>query len=235
MKQFDGFPARMNFTPVPNLVFSSLLPRIRDITELKALLHIFALVYPKKGKIRFVTGRELLGHMSAVGDLRESQQAELQRGLAALAEEGIILHLAVNQRDTPEDIYFVNSEANRRIVEEIIRGEVVLPEITPAPIVPLPVQESPDTFTLYEQNIGMLTPLIAEELKEAYRTYPEVWIKDAIKEAAAENKRSWKYVSYTLERWSAKGKDNGTHRGNSKANTDPDKYIRGRYGHMVQR
>ena len=31
----------------------------------------------------------------------------------------------------------------------------------------------------------MLTPLIADELREAEKQYPESWIKDAIKEAVA--------------------------------------------------
>ena len=62
MIEFKGFPARMQFTPVPNLVFSSLLPQITDITELKVLLHIFEIIYPKKGSLRFASFNELLGH-----------------------------------------------------------------------------------------------------------------------------------------------------------------------------
>ena len=41
------------------------------------------------------------------------------------------------------------------------------------------------------------------------------------------------YFSH-LERWSAEGKDDGTYRGDFKK-TDPDKYIKGKYGHMVRR
>ena len=57
MKQFKGFPARMQFTPVPNLFFSSLLPQINDIAELKTTLHIFRAIYGKKGYPRFVSYR----------------------------------------------------------------------------------------------------------------------------------------------------------------------------------
>ena len=96
-------------------------------------------------------------------------------------------------------------------------------------------EEPSDIFTLYEQNIGMLTPLIADELQEAGKQYPETWIKDAIKEAADLNKRNWRYIARILEHWSTQGKDDGTYRGNLKKNTDPDKYIKGRYGHMVRR
>ena len=51
MIEFKGFPARMQFTPIPNIVFSSLLPQITDITELKVLFHIFEMIYPKKGQL----------------------------------------------------------------------------------------------------------------------------------------------------------------------------------------
>ena len=79
----------------------------------------------------------------------------------------------------------------------------------------------------------MLTPMIAEELREAEKLYPEGWIRDAIKEAVSLNKRSIRYIVRILERWSAEGKSDGTYRRYSK--TDPDKYIKGKYGHIVRR
>ncbi|MFC1995539.1 DnaD domain protein [Chloroflexota bacterium] len=66
------------------------------------------------------------------------------------------------------------------------------------------------------------------------KLYPEIWIKDAIKEAVTQNKRKWNYISAILERWAAEGKSNGTHKRDFKK-TDPDKYIKGKYGHMVRR
>ena len=56
MKQFSGFPAKMRFTPIPNLFFSNLLTQINDIAELKTTLHIFWSLYGKRGYPRFVTG-----------------------------------------------------------------------------------------------------------------------------------------------------------------------------------
>ena len=94
-------------------------------------------------------------------------------------------------------------------------------------------ETTPDIFTLYEENIGMLNPLIAEWLKEAENLYPESWIRDAIKEAVSLNKRNWRYIDRILENWSAEGRGDGTHKRGSK--TDPDKYIKGKYGHIVRR
>jgi DnaD/phage-associated family protein len=89
-------------------------------------------------------------------------------------------------------------------------------------------------FAIYEQNIGMITPMIAEELKEAERLYPPRWIEEAFKEAVTLNKRSWKYIARILERWASEGKDSGEHRRDIKKD-GPDKYIKGKYGHLVKR
>jgi len=89
-------------------------------------------------------------------------------------------------------------------------------------------------FSLYEQNIGMITPMIAEELKEAERLYPEKWIKQAFKEAVMLNKHNWRYISRILEHWASEGKESGKYKRDSKESS-PDKYVKGKYGHLVQR
>src|SRR5947209_12830251 len=43
--------------------------------------------------------------------------------------------------------------------------------------------ERPNIFVLYEQNIGLLSPLIADELKDAADQYPAEWIEAAFREA----------------------------------------------------
>ena len=53
--------------------------------------------------------------------------------------------------------------------------------------------------TLYEQEIGALTPLIADAIQDACDTYPIEWIPEAIQIAAASNKRSWSYVEGVLK------------------------------------
>jgi DnaD/phage-associated family protein len=60
-------------------------------------------------------------------------------------------------------------------------------------------------FTLYEQNIGALTPLIADMLREAEKEYPSAWFEEAFAIAVAKNVRNWKYVEAVLKRWKEKG------------------------------
>ncbi|HEX74520.1 MAG TPA: DnaD domain protein [Dehalococcoidia bacterium] len=236
MEQFQGFPAKMQFTPLPNLFFSRLLPQISDIAELKLTLHIFKALYQKKGYPRFITYGELLGNASLSSSLAQAANPPsevLHTALEMATQRGTIIHIVLDRDGVPEDVYFLNSESERQVVAKIQNGELILKGLKAEGQIDIETEELPDIFTLYEQNIGMLTPMIAEELREAEKLYPETWIRDAIKGAVNQNKRKWSYISAILERWSAEGRSDGTYQRDSKK--DPDKYIKGKYGHMVRR
>jgi DnaD/phage-associated family protein len=64
-------------------------------------------------------------------------------------------------------------------------------------------------FSVYESNIGMLTPIIADKLQDAEKTYPLDWIVESIALAVENNKRNWRYCEAILKRWMESGKDNG--------------------------
>lgn len=237
MKQINGFPAKMQFTPLPNFFFSTFLPQISDIGELKTTLYVLAALYQKKGYPRFVTYGELSANKSLMGSLKDkasSAEAALQSALEMATRRGTFLHLVLTRSGTTENIYLLNTAADRAVAAKIQSGELTLPSLKAMGQV-TELEEPPDIFTLYEQNIGILTPMIAEELRDAEKTYPLDWIRYAIKEAVALNKRSWRYIAAILERWSAEGKSNGTYRGHPASKKGPDKYIKGKYGHMVRR
>jgi len=236
MKQFSGFPARMEFTPIPNYFLNAVLPQISDIWELKTTLHLLAALYRKRGYPRFITRGELLANASLMNSLEggpEPPPEVLSKALNMAAERGTIIHIVLDRDGKSEDVYFLNTESERRTVAKIQRGELQLSGIKMLEPTYAETEKQPDIFALYEQNIGMLTPLIADELREAEKLYPEGWIRDAIKEAVALNKRNIRYIIRILEHWSTEGKSDGTYQRVSK--TDPDKYIKGKYGHMVRR
>jgi DnaD/phage-associated family protein len=79
--------------------------------------------------------------------------------------------------------------------------------------------EDVDIFSLYQNNIGMLTPMISEELKDAEATYSAEWIKEAIAESVKNNARSWKYASAILQRWSREGFQSNTKKNGSQPKT----------------
>ena len=237
MKQFIGFPAKMQFTPVPNLFFSRLLPQISDMAELKTTLHILETLYHKRGYPRFVTYKELLVNkslMSSLSQITKPADEVLRNALEMATKRGTILHITLDRDGKDEDIYFLNTESDKQVIAKIQNGELHLPGLKAERQAYIETEELPDIYTLYEQNIGMLTPMIAEELREAESLYPEIWIREAIKEAVNQNKRKWGYIAAILERWSTEGKSDGTYRRDFKK-TDPDKYIKGKYGHMVRR
>lgn len=76
-------------------------------------------------------------------------------------------------------------------------------------VFPTPINNEDDVLRqisrVYESEIGVLTPMIADELREASISYSLKWILDAIKESATQNKRVWKYVLAILTRWKAQG------------------------------
>jgi len=237
MKPFQGFPARMDFTPIPNLFLNRLMPQVNDIIELKTTLYIFMSIFNKKGYPRFVSFGELLNNVSLIQILNQtgkSVEDVLSNTLEAAVKRGTILCLTTDTNDKAEDIYFLNTQSDRQIMDKIRNGEINLPSFVVKAKAAVQTEDLPDIFTLYEENIGMLTPIIAEELKDAEKLYPNTWIRDAIKKATNQNKRKWNYISAILERWSADGKDDGAYRRDTEKE-DPDKYIKGKYGHMVRR
>ncbi len=236
MSRFQGFPARTEYVSVPGAFFSRLLPEIGDPNELKATLAVIAALYRKKGYPRYISLNELLGDAALMGGLKGEgpPEARLRRALDMATERGTLLSLSIEDAKTSENIYFLNDEAGRQALAKIASGEMKITGVKAGPRPEVPGEPAPDIFTLYEQNIGMLTPFIADELREAEKLYPPAWLRDAVREAALHNKRNIKYVSKILENWAAEGRSDGTYQRHNQE-TDPDRFIKGKYGHMVRR
>ena len=66
--------------------------------------------------------------------------------------------------------------------------------------------DRPNIFILYEKNMGIITPMMAEELKAAETEYPAGWIEDAIRESVENNVRRWSYAKKILDRWKVEGR-----------------------------
>jgi DnaD/phage-associated family protein len=215
MHGFAGFPAgKQPTTPIPNLFFSELLPLVDNLAELKVTLHLFWLIGRKRGALRYARLAELLKDERLISGLvTESATGEvvLRDALERSVARGTLLQVAVQRGATAEEWYMVNSPSGRDVLERLRAGDLDL-LIDEAEDLQLQM-ERPTIFVLYEQNIGMLTPMIAEELREAERQYPAEWIADAFREAVTANKRSWKYVHAILERWRVEGRKDTRGRG----------------------
>jgi DNA replication protein len=230
-RKFPGFPAEVEFTSLPDILFTQVMPQIQDLAELKVTMYIFYLLSHKQGYPPFVTYGELLSQKALMTGIDEKV---LRHALDLAVNRGAILHLNLKTDGKREDAYFANMESDREAIAKIERGELsVRAQPSSREGIGRAVQ-LPNIFSLYEQNIGVITPMIAEELEEAARLYPAQWIDEAFREAVLMNKRIWKYIARILERWASEGKDSGKYRQSTKK-VDPDKYFRGKYGHLVKR
>ena len=248
---FDGFTGNTLYTPVPNPVFGPILEQIQDLAELKVTLRGLWLFHRKKGALRAVSLDEFLGDRSLIKGLQvEGQEAEekIRHGLRLAVTRGTFLTVQLPGTGTA---FLLNTEADRRAVAKLAAGET--PEEPTGPTGPtgidttgavthqtdnVPTLEKPNIFALYEDSIGSLSPLLAEELKEAEGRYPEPWLREAFSIAVAENKRSWRYVSGILRRWTAEGKETwgGDRRGeNGKPGRHTEKDNRQKYLDEYQR
>ncbi len=216
MDGFPGFPdGRLALVPVPEAFFSELLPLIDNLSELKVTLHCLWAVTQKRGAVRYITERELaqddilMRGLVLVRDdesLVETTPLErLRYGLERAVARGTLLQVTVKRKSGREEkLYFVNGERGRAAVKRIERGEWLPPDEEP---VQLRVRR-PNIFNLYEQNIGLIhSPLLADELRDAERTYPTGWIEEAFRIAVVNNARRWAYVRGILERWAREGRD----------------------------
>jgi DnaD/phage-associated family protein len=98
--------------------------------------------------------------------------------------------------------YFVNSPRGRAAAEALQKGQWHAASVFTS-TVPM---ERPNVFKVYEENIGPLTPLIADSLKDAVDEYSEEWVVDALAESVKQNKRNWKYADAILRRWKVEGR-----------------------------
>ena len=106
-----------------------------------------------------------------------------------------------------QDWYFLNSAKGRQSVAAIRQGRLAeLQSVVPAEA-RLQVNR-PNVFVLYEQNFGLMTAMIADQLRDLEKSYPPDWIVDAMEIALLNNKRHLNYIRAVLRRWEVEGKDN---------------------------
>ncbi len=229
---FRGFPeGRQRLIPVPSLFFRELLPAIDDLDELKVTLHAFWALNHKEGTFRCLRRSELAADASLMEGLkgeRTTQEQALQTALERAVARGTFLQVMIPSETAPEAAYFLNTPKGRAGVQAVERGEW-LPGADGSP---QPTAERPNVFRLYEDNIGPLTPLIADTLRDAEETYPARWIEEAVRIAVENNVRKWRYVQAILEDWRTRGRDEREDRGDSEKARR--RYIEGEFADFIE-
>jgi DnaD/phage-associated family protein len=227
---FPGFPARPRATAIPNVFFSDVLPSLgSDPVTLGVVLYAFNLLQSRRGFPRYLQAAELASEPALASYIAATGAVEtdIDAALARAVDAGILLPLTLESEGREVTLFFLNAPADRRGLEAVRSGSVPVGRVVP--VVPAPQRSS--VFALYESVVGTLSPLIADELTEAERLYPPEWLERAFREAAAQNARSWRYVSRILERWAIEGADH------EKVDRDPnagDRYFAGKYGRILK-
>jgi DNA replication protein len=210
MKTFNGFPAgKVHSVSIPESAFTELIPIVDDLAELKLTLHVLWRLGRQRGKVRYLRHADLISDHVLLSGLADDPFEALHAALERAVERRTLLRTETTIGETSEAIYFANTPKGRAAVKAIARGE------WPGE---LESAARPNIFTLYERSIGMLTPLIADELREAEQTYPADWIEDAFREAVSRNVCRWSYVRAILEGWRTEGRGDET--GRSTRRTD---------------
>ena len=191
MNKFKGFTDSESFTQFPDSFFHHLLKEIRDVDELKVTSYFLWRAEHMDGPFRALNKMDF-----NVKELGLSAE-EITSGLEKAVRRGSLLRA---QRETV--VYLLlNSPRGRAGVQAIESGKW-----NPAQGSSAPPVERPNIFKLYEENIGPLTPLIADALKDAEALYSDEWIAEVIEIAVKNNKRNWKYCEAILKRWKEEGR-----------------------------
>lgn len=200
MASFDGFPSGSRSVPVPAALLGSLLAEIDNIAELRCTLRFFWYLGQLHGPGRSVpsitleSDEVLLRALESSSAIREAMGVAVARGTLLVAADA-----------SGERQYLANDPDGRRTVRSFVSGSKghTWSGLTAPP------SKRANIFALYEDNIGMVTPMLAEELRDAEATYSIDWIEAAVREAVENNVRTWRYVARILERWTEKGRSSG--------------------------
>jgi DnaD/phage-associated family protein len=207
--KFSGFPSgRLTFIRLPELFFTEILPKIQSLEELKLLLYFFWRMEKAEGTFRYLMKQDFLEDaqfMAGMGETPAEAESVLDKSLQQCLDDGLLLSIETELGGSFHRFYFLNSPKGRAAVDAFNRGDWKPTGDRHAPIT-LDLAK-PTIFRLYEENIGPLTPMLAEMLKEAEDLYPQEWIEEAFELAIASNVRSWRYIEKILRNWKERGRD----------------------------
>jgi DnaD/phage-associated family protein len=133
--------------------------------------------------------RQALRELIIVGHMRQVEYRHPSGKYAGTVYE-------VHETPLYENPLAVFPKAEKRILNNIDSSNKEIQE-----------EETPqkNLFVLYEQEIGIITPLIADSLSLWEKEVPEKWIIDAMTEAVRASARRWNYIEAILKRWKEQG------------------------------
>ena len=225
IRKFSGFPpGESNLTSLPAPFFDDLLPLVDDLAELKVLLFCFWALPQKEGEFPYLRYEDFANHEPlmaglAVVDPASSPDSVLNAALDRAVAREVLLHAEVNGHK----LYFINDERGCLAIAQLA-SDNWRPGDLDNPVEILP--ERPTIYQMYEENIGPLTPMITDDLKDLEGEYPTPWLEEAMHIAVESNKRNLRYIKGILKRWHKEGRQTGDTAG-GRTEKDGKRYISG--------
>lgn len=205
--------------PIPREFLAERIAFIDDPAELHVTLAVFRLAADSGSTPPAVSEDAVLRDGVLARTFHEDRKSSklsqrIRRGLQYATARDSIVQVVLKTDGHDERWYVPASGEHRAALEAVLLEPGAWPI---AGIDATIVATAPSVFSLYEKNIGMLTPLLTDQIESAMELYPLEWIEDAIREAVTYNKRNWRYVQRVLENWSVNGRGDSQSRGNQHA------------------
>lgn len=213
---------------LPHEFFTQVLPSITRIEELVALLQIYQ-VCGRDGHFRPYFVIEAIESILGPDDV-----LTFRTGLTQAIEHDFILPpIPTKHKDATVSIGVINNPAGRQVHEIFRTGGITIPESE------FEISFEPpraNIFKLYEANIGPLSPMIADALRELDQNYPADWVEEAISIAVRNNARKLRYIEAILKSWQEEGKHERTDKKRRKKTSeqfDPEGYTDGEFSDFL--
>ena len=224
---FSGFDRPSDLTPMPEQFITELLAEIDDLGEFKLLLYIFWRLDRQERPYPFVRRSEVAADEGFTRGLGPDAGSVLDGAFARAVDHGALLVAEA----APEPLYLLNTPKGQAALRGLAGGKWDPDALSSEPVTL--GRARPNIFELYEKNIGPLTPMLAESLRDAEVEYPYEWIEDAVRIALENNVRKWRYVEAILKSWQEKGRDDGKDQQGTEK--DRRKYVEGEFSDFIER
>ena len=210
-----GFPLPDDFatTRVPNAVLGRVMSTIEDSDEIKLILRALWLLDHQRGYPRYITHDDL--RRDRVLSVAIPNQSDFDRTLKSAIERGIFVEASINNNIC----LMFNTESARRASIEVSSTTDNLNKDNDGWETPSASTSPADAFRAYEENIGILSPMIRQSILATLEDFTDEDITRAIRIAVENESRSWSFVAGVLRRWARDGipheRTDGTARGES--------------------
>lgn len=196
-----GFPLPDDFatTRVPNAVLGRVLATIDDADEIKLILRAIWLLEQQRGYPRYITRDDLRRDRAL--SVAIPDQSDFDRILKSATERGVFVEALINDNTC----LMFNTESARRASIEVSPTTDNLNKDDNGWETVAAIAAPPDAFRAYEENIGILSPMIRQSILAALEDFTDEDITHAVRIAVENESRSWSFVAGVLRRWTRDG------------------------------